>query len=252
MLVFQSPTNSIPGMELVFGLHVILYRYNILYRRIMSLRKNQLVDGEIYHIFTKSIEGFSIFNSPKDFSRMANLFYFYSFKNMPCKFSVYMKKEKEKENEKSFFSQNDKIIKIIAYCIMPTHIHLVLQQVETEGVSTFMNRVLLSYTKYFNLKYKRKGPLWESRFKNVLVLSDEQLLHLTRYVHLNPVTAFLVNTPLNWKFSSFNEYIDSNDSIKVCDFRDFLDINQQEYKKFVEDNTDYQRTLGKLKKLLLE
>ena len=70
-----------------------------------------------------------------------------------------------------------------------------------------MRRLLNSYTRYFNEKIKRKGPLWEGRFKKVLVNSDEQLLHLTRYVHLNPVSAGIVEKPEDWPCSSYREYI---------------------------------------------
>jgi putative transposase len=78
---------------------------------------------------------------------------------------------------------------------MPTHIHLVLRQLKDGGISKFMSNILNSYSRYFNIKHNRKGPLWEGRFRKVLVGSDEQLLHLTRYVHLNPVTACLVDKP---------------------------------------------------------
>ncbi len=78
---------------------------------------------------------------------------------------------------------------------MPTHIHLILKQLKEDGISAYMSKILNSYTCYFNRRTKRKGPLWESRFKRVEVTSDEQLLHLTRYIHLNPVTAHIVEEP---------------------------------------------------------
>jgi len=136
---------------------------------------------------------------------------------------------------------------------MPTHIHLLLQQLEGGSISKYINLLLKSYSKYFNLKYRRKGPLWEGRFRSILVASDEQFRHLTRYIHLNPTSALLTDNPINWKYSSYKEYIKPhNNKERVCDFSDYLDIDHHSYKKFVEDQIDYQRTLEKIKHLTLE
>ena len=135
---------------------------------------------------------------------------------------------------------------------MPTHIHLLLKQLIDNGISRYMKNLLDSYSKYFNIKHKRKGPLWESRFKNVLVKTDEQLLHLTRYLHLNPVTAYLVNSPEDWDYSSYGQYLDSKIDYPFCDFSDVLKINPEEYEKFVNDRIDYQRSLAKIKELIIE
>jgi putative transposase len=146
-----------------------------------------------------------------------------------------------------------RIIKIIAYCVMPTHIHIVVQQLKENGISRFMSFILKSHSKYFNIKHGRKGPLWEGRFKRVLVKTDEQLLHLTRYVHLNPATGYLVNNPGDWPFSSFSEYVSKVAADKkICEFNDLLEVGQVAYRRFVEDRIAYQRELAKIKNLILE
>jgi len=216
----------------------------------MPYRKVKLIDNNIYHIFTRSIYKFKIFNFFDDYKRMLNLFRFYVYKDTPCKFSAYLKLVRKEKYEIKF--SGEKIVKIIAYCIMPTHIHLVLEQLENNGISRYMNLILKSYTKYFNLKHKRKGPLWESRFKSVLVESDEQLLHLTRYVHLNPVSSYLVNKPELWQYSSYLEYIKSFSAKNITEFYDYIELKGEKYKKFTEDNIDYQRTLNKIKNLLID
>ena len=144
-----------------------------------------------------------------------------------------------------------RLVQIICYCIMPTHIHLVLKQMKDKGISVFMNNVFNSYSRYFNIKHNRKGPLWESSFKKVLVESDSQLLHLTRYIHLNPATAYIVNNPEDWKWSSYREYIFGNRE-GICEYDNILDIKPEEYKKFTEDRIFYQRELAKIKALLLD
>ena len=114
-----------------------------------------------------------------------------------------------------------------------------------------MRIVLDSYTRYFNKKIGRKGPLWEGRVKKVFVESDEQLLHLTRYVHLNPVSAGIVKKPEDWVYSSYREYIGMKKG-KVCNKEKFFDFSKEEYKKFVEDRIDYQRNLEIIKHIILE
>jgi len=220
-------------------------------------RKDPLISGEIYHIFSKSIAGFKIFNKDSEYLRMMATTRYYQMEDTRVKFSRFIKSENG-ENSFSACLHNDclgkdRLVEIIAYCIMPTHLHLILKQLKDKGISTFMNNILNSYSRYFNTKHNRKGPLWESRFKNVLVRTNEQLLHLTRYIHLNPVTAYLVNKPQLWQASSYNEYLLNIDSKnKICKYDDVLDINPDSYRKFVEDRASYQRDLKEIKDLILE
>lgn len=178
---------------------------------------------------------------------------YYKVENPPLKFSTFSEiKNKEVFHHKHFTSRNN-LVEIIAYCFMPTHIHLILRQLKKDGISSFMSRVLNSYTRYFNVKNKRKGPLWESRFKNVEVITDEQLLHLTRYIHLNPVTANLVEDPHDWSFSSYKEYLGKKKLEEcICNYSRLLEIVPEDYKKFVSARKDFQWELAELKELFLE
>lgn len=223
------------------------------------MRKDLLVEGEIYHVFNKSIAGYTIFNKDTDFFRMMNVILFYQRGTSSLSFSNYIRTGKSKQSHanESIISlpveeNKSKLIEIIAYCIMPTHLHLVLRQLKLNGISIFMNNIQNSYTRYFNTKHKRKGPLWESRFKNVLVKTDEQLLHLTRYIHLNPVTAYLVDKPEKWVASSYQEYVSVGGRERICEYEDWLEIEPVTYKKFVEDRVSYQRDLAKIKGLILD
>jgi len=214
----------------------------------MGKRKIPLVNGELYHICAKSIAEYRIFKTHKDFLRMEELIRYYRFKHN-IKFSDFQRISKNKEKvEKS----QDKIVEVIAYCLMPTHIHFILYQIEDNGISVFMERILKSYAVYFNNKYKRKGPLWSGRFLNLLIQNDEQLLHLTRYIHLNPVTAYIVEKPEDWEFSSYIEYIGMKKENFICEWERVLEINSERYREFVENQKDYQRELAKIKKLTLE
>lgn len=213
----------------------------------MPIRKVPLAAEEVYHIYNKSIAGFKIFNNDCEYSRMIELICFYMMEELPCKFSLYKTLRNCKLNH------SKRIVDIVAYCLMPTHIHIVLKQNMNGAAEKFMRLISQGYSQYFNMKHKRKGPLWEGRFKNVLIKDDEQLLHLTRYVHLNPVTAFLVNNPCDWKYSSYNEYMGETTSDKrLCNFCNLLTIDPISYKKFVLDRIDYQKQLAIIKEMVLE
>lgn len=219
----------------------------------MAQRKISLEEGNIYHIFSKSIAGFEIFRNISEYKRMKNLLAYYNLINPPWKFSLFL----EIKNKQKFYNQHptkkERLVEIIAYCLMPTHIHLILKGLKPGSISIFMGKILNSYARYFNVKTKRKGPLWESRFKNVLVENDEQLIHLTRYIHLNPVTAYLIDQPEDWEFSSYKEFLSKEeDKNKMCNYLDVVDIKPKEYQDFVNSQINYQKELANIKKLWIE
>lgn len=216
----------------------------------MPIRKVTLVKDELYHIYDRSIADFKIFNSNNDYVRMRNELLFYSVVNPGCSFSSIKKFDRISDLNKQLQNKSmDRLIDIIAYCIMPTHFHIILKELRKGGISKFMELILKSYSQYFNMKYNRKGPLWESRFNNVLIDGDDQFVHLTRYIHLNPVTAYLVDDPADWEYSSYREYMGLvKDEARICHFSDHLNMDILSYKKFVNDQIAYQRELALIKK----
>jgi putative transposase len=98
--------------------------------------------------------------------------------------------------------QKTPLVNIVAYCLMPTHVHFILQQLADKGIETFIRRVSNAYSKYFNLRHNRRGPLWENRFGNRLILDEAGLNQRIAYVHYNPVKEKLVKTTEEWKYSS--------------------------------------------------
>lgn len=219
----------------------------------MQYRKEPLVNGECYHIFSRSIAKFVIFNDDSDFARFMEILELCQYKDFTYRYAMF--KRLSVKNQESILDglkkDSPKYINIISYCLMPTHVHFTLKQLTKDGISKYMAKVLNSYSKYFNTKYHRKGPLWEGRFKSVLVKSDEQLLHLTRYHHLNPTSAGITQDPFEWEFSSLHEYIDPN-SYSICEYKDLIDIKPDKYHKFVLDQKDYQKSLALIKGLLID
>lgn len=219
----------------------------------MGVRKIILEKNEVYHILTRTIAGFEILNNKKNCSRFLKTLKYYNNSRTIMRFSLFTELPPRKQAILSESAPSEQLVQIIAYCLMPTHIHLVLKQLKEDSIVVFMKNALNSFTRYFNSKNKRRGPLWESRFKNVLVDDDEQLLHLTRYVHLNPVSAGLALKPEDWKYSSYNEYLGKLDVADcLCGWKDLIDIRKCQYKKFVDDRISYQKELSKIKKVLIE
>ena len=214
------------------------------------MRKDPLINGHVYHVFTKSIAGYEIFRADKDYERMIELMKYYKYSKPHIKYSAYIKLKNKDKVIKELESKK-RLVDIVAYCIMPTHLHFVLVQLVDKGITIYMKNILNSYTRYFNEKNNRKGPLWQSRFKSVLVENDEYLLHLTRYIHLNPTSSNLVNNPADWKYSSYNEYLGRVDE-RLCNFSSYLDIEPTFYKNFVEEWQEDQRSLAILKSMMLE
>ena len=219
------------------------------------IKEKLLVNNEVYHVMSRSIANYQIFNTDKDYSRMIDLLKYYQRENLPIRYSMFLRQSGVQASGfdryfDSLFRDYEKIIEIITYCMMPNHIHLVLKQLKENGISIFMSNILNSYTRYFNILHKRKGPLWESRFKHILVEKDEQLLHLTRYIHLNPTSAKLVKKPELWRHSSYLEYIRPDVIYRLTKYDDILEIHSKDYKKFVNDRKDYQQELSLIKKII--
>jgi len=138
---------------------------------------------------------------------------------------------------------------ILAFCLMPNHYHLLVQLNNTE-LPTAMKKLALSYVVPFNRSYQRSGHLFQGKYQRKLVDDENYLIHLSRYIHLNPLAASLVKRAEDWKISSLGAYygISPAGFVKtnvVLDF--FVDqfgssmIEKQfSYKKFVEEwDPDY-------------
>jgi REP element-mobilizing transposase RayT len=142
---------------------------------------------------------------------------------------------------------------IIAYCLMPNHYHFLLRQVTDVPLSKFVGVVFNAYVQAVNKQQERKGTLFADRFKHVWVDRDEYLIHLCRYIHLNPVLAHLVLRPDEWPFSSYREWTGQRLEV-LCDERfmqEFLPIVGT-YQAFVEDYLHEQHVLDNLKPYLLD
>ena len=140
----------------------------------MSTPPRYLQIGIPYHVYNRGNRKNKIFLNVKDYQRFLR---------------------KLKEYTKKFD------VSLVCYCLMPNHFHLLLVQKDESAITKFMLSLCTSYSKYFNIKHELVGRLFQARFRAKIVETDEYLLHLSRYIHLNSISddledlTFLLNPP---------------------------------------------------------
>jgi len=151
---------------------------------------------------------------------------------------------KSKRDREKFFEYLDSATQrydavIHVFCLMSNHYHLLIET-PTGNLPQIMRHINGAYTTYFNVKRARPGHLFQGRYKAILVEIDEYAKELSRYIHLNPVRAKMVETPEEYEWSSYRFYIGETKPPKWL-YRDFIlgyfgnkvSIAQKEYRKFV-------------------
>ena len=220
-------------------------------------RKVVFANDEIYHVFNRGVEKRPTFIDKRECERGIKTLDFYRFANLPLKLSKFLvlpESERAKLIQK-VHDEHQKLVEIISYCLMSNHFHFLLKQKQDNGISTFAANFTNSYTKYFNTKHERVGSLFQGPFKAVRIESDEQLMHVSRYIHLNPVSSFLIEPEEleNYQWSSYQEYLESSSS-SINDKELVLDLfpSKEKYRQFVLDQVDYARELEEIKHLVVE
>lgn len=191
-------------------------------------------ENAFYHVFNRGVEKRKIFLDSKDFK----IFIYYLF--------VYLKPLDDvlkkypllpiRLHPKNLSSE----VELISYSLMPNHFHFLLRQFSKNGISRLMKQVTNAYTEYFNKRYERTGGLMQGTFKAVRVGTDEQLIHLSRYIHLNPIVGGVVNNIDYYNWSSYKDFIMGNPK-GLCNISIILDLfkSSDEYKNFVKDQINY-------------
>ncbi|OGG00322.1 hypothetical protein A2Y99_01920 [Candidatus Gottesmanbacteria bacterium RBG_13_37_7] len=217
-----------------------------------------LINEQVYHVFNRGIDKRPTFISKIEYKRAVITLDYYQFIHLPEKLSKFLiTAEKERiELLLKLRESGERLVEIISYVLMPNHFHLLLRQKIEGGISKYLSNVQNSYTRYFNIIHQRKGPLFLDQFKAVRVESDEQLLHVSRYIHLNPYTSYVVAKQDKLKdyiWSSLSEYLDNRQD-SICEKETILSFynKKDNYGKFIYDQADYQRNLDSIKHLVLD
>lgn len=145
--------------------------------------------SEIYHILNRSIDKRKIFLDKKDYFRFIHdLFEFND--ERPANTAAYHFFQRTKYGDlegHNIRKPRKMLVNIHAFSLMPNHYHLLLSPRIDNGIPWFMQKLGAGYVKYFNYRYKRKGTIFEGRYKSIRVSKDSHFFHLPYYIHLNPL-----------------------------------------------------------------
>lgn len=215
------------------------------------------INGEIYHIYNRGIARCHTFITQRDYKRALGTLQYYQHGAAPVKFSRFLRMDYfEQERVRYALESQPPIVDILAFCFMPNHYHLLLRQQKDNGISEFMSLFQNSYTRYENGAQGRDGALFLNRFKAVRIETPAQLLHVSRYIHLNPYSGYLVKTveeTFDYPWSSAKSYIAPEPSALARPETVIAEIGSKGgYKSFISNQADYQRELANIKHLMLE
>ena len=205
-------------------------------------RKDVFVQGEFYHVYNRGTDKRIIFLNNFDYQRFILLLHVLN-TNKSLKIRDLLRKNSFDELLK--IKNEDPLVAIGAYCLMPNHFHLLLTPLTEDGISKFMLKLQTSYSMYFNIKNKRNGGLFQGVFKSQHISGDRHLRYIYSYIHLNPAKLKDINWKegpqdfqllkdfvLNYTFSSIKEYI--NNDFNIVDTSVFPD-----YKKLYKTEKEY-------------
>ena len=209
------------------------------------MRKTQFGDGEYYHLVGRGVYKQKLFLDQHDWARFLFLILYFqsneTLYNISRITSSFIKKgvfglstSKKREIIKN------RIVHLSAFTFMPNHFHLLVRQETEKGISTYMQRVLTAYAKYFNTKYKKSGHVFQGPFRAVHITTNEQLLHVSAYIHKNQKElSSWKNKGDVYPWSSYIDYVKEN---RWGDLLDTTIIIEQfesakKYKDFVESHS---------------
>ena len=146
------------------------------------------VADSYYHVYARGHARQKIFRDNEDFEMFTSLF------------GRYLSKQPVSDKYKKSYPHLKDQVSLLCYCLMDNHFHLLLYQQSEGAMSSLMSGVMTSYSRYFNAKYGLSGSLFESRYKASRISSDPYLMHISRYIHLNP------EDWMAYRYSSIQDY----------------------------------------------
>lgn len=215
------------------------------------MRTLRFAPFEYYHLFNRGVNHQQIFFEERDLARFVFLLLHKQSPTTTTTRVEYYTKEFLKHRVWSTTGTTTmkmvgtRSVELVDFCLMDNHFHLTVRELKERGASKYMQRVLNAYTKYFNIKYRRKGHLFEGPFKAVHVKNNVQLLHLSAYIHRNPrdIREWRGKEAI-YPWSSLSDCITKNRwgrllslGVILEQFGKDLKTQQKGYKKFVETST---------------
>src|SRR3989344_8155363 len=129
-----------------------------------------------YHVYNRGVDKCPIFNNAQDYKVFLNYLKEPLSELKFQKIVFYLRGrtfKAVKRPVKNFLNE----ISLVTYCLMPNHFHFLIKQKNKESMTSFIRSICTRYARYFNTKYNRVGPLFQGKFKAVLITKDNYLLH---------------------------------------------------------------------------
>ncbi|MBU2052140.1 transposase [Patescibacteria group bacterium] len=205
-------------------------------------------ENSYYHLYNRGVNKGLIFLDDQDYKTFLSYLKFYL---SPVNLRGESLKLPPTRQLKNY---HDKI-RLLAYCLIPNHFHLIVWQKSFDGINFFMRSLATKYVRYFNSKYKRIGPVFQGVYKAVLVEGEEQLIYLSKYIHQNPIEILPTGFHLEgYKYSSYGNYLKNFNQVWIDTddiLSQFSEVNQKNsYQNFVEELDE--RDIPKIKDLIIE
>ena len=211
-------------------------------------RKITFSQGEFYHLYNRGIEQRVIFQDDNDHKRFVALL---SLSNTTSVVNFGEHFQFGGTYAQLFDVQDDPLVAIGAYCLMPNHFHVLVKEIRKGGISAFMHKLATAYSMYFNAKYSRKGRLFEGTFCARHVADDNYLKYLFAYIHLNPVK---IVEP-GWKKYQITDRTRAKKFVATYPYSSFLDyvpkmrienriISRHEFPDYFDKKGDFESYLN--------
>jgi REP element-mobilizing transposase RayT len=200
-----------------------------------------------HHIFNRGVEKRIIFPTVTDLWRFVECMEVFNTKE-PVGSLLESRFQKGNARKKK-----ERLVDIICFCLNTNHFHMLLRQNTDTGIAEFMRRLIGGYTRYFNIKNKRRGVLFQGKYKSIPILTDEYLLHLSAYINLNNRVHRLGSRTTK---SSWEEYIKGNKGMCEKDIILSQFAHRKEYQIFafetLENILEKKSLTKELEDMLLE
>jgi putative transposase len=221
----------------------------------MPIRQEPFATGEYYHIFNRGVDRSAVFRNSRDYQSFLAALEFYRYKKPDIRFSAFSRMNiHTAEVVRSRLEQSGINVSVLAYAFMPNHFHLLVRQEAEFGIHQFLFKALNSFAKYLNTKHRRIGPVFQGNFQAVHIESDEQLLHVSRYIHLNPVVAGITTMQSLeiYPWTSYPYYVGSSQGwINTSEIIGMIG-SVESYRTFVDQQEGYARMLSGMRHLMMD
>lgn len=194
----------------------------------------QYIEQSYYHVYNRGVEKRVTFQDERDYATFMNLL------------KRYLSSEECKDSRGNTYESYSGRVELLSFCLMPNHFHMLFYlSSDPKSITTLMQKVTSSYTTYFNKRHKRVGHLFQGVYKASYIIDDPYLMHISRYIHLNP------RDYQSWSYSSLPYYINGWRSTWIKPAR-ILELFESvgAYKEFVADYDAYKAELDQIKSTL--